>query len=136
MRGGAEEESVRHAGYVIGYGAGQAFGRNLCLVVGGQECWIGHQCREVLISLGQAVYDSKKHPTTDGVAPSDTDAKRMLDGYIAAEMRGASNKTARTHATSSLDLANQLLGRGTIQQEGIAEDSLVRQTAAAGFLPG
>jgi hypothetical protein len=74
---------------------------------------VGHQCREVLISLAQAVYDAEKHPTIDGVQSSDTDAKRMLDAYIATELRGSSNKTARTHATSSLDLANQLQHKRT-----------------------
>lgn len=74
---------------------------------------IGHQCREVLISLAQAVYDADKHATEDGVEPSKTDAKRMLDAYIATELSGSSNAYARKHAKSSLDLANQLQHKRT-----------------------
>src|SRR5262249_20342839 len=40
---------------------------------------VGLLCRETLISLAQVVYDSQRHPSEDGVAPSKTDAKRMLD---------------------------------------------------------
>jgi hypothetical protein len=68
----------------------------------------GLLCREVLISLAQAVYDAERHPATDGTAPSDTDAKRMLDAYLAAEMAGGDNAAARRHAKASLDLANAL----------------------------
>src|SRR5262249_16421051 len=43
---------------------------------------VGLLCRETLISLAQAVYDAKAHPTLDGVTVSETDAKRMLEAYI------------------------------------------------------
>jgi hypothetical protein len=46
---------------------------------------VGLLCRETLISLGQAVYDAELHRTLDGVTPSDTDAKRMLEAYIAVD---------------------------------------------------
>lgn len=69
---------------------------------------VGLLCREVLISLAQAVYDPSVHPTLDGEDASKTDAKRMLDTYIAAELRGDSNEYARKHARSALDLANNL----------------------------
>jgi hypothetical protein len=42
---------------------------------------VGLLCREVLISLAQAVYVPELHPTSDGVEPSETDAKRMLEAY-------------------------------------------------------
>lgn len=43
-------------------------------------------CREAAISLAQAVYDHEKHGTLDGVSPSSTDAKRMLESYIVKEV--------------------------------------------------
>ena len=43
---------------------------------------IGVFCREVLISLAQAVYDPAVHSSLDDVTPSKTDAKRMLEAYI------------------------------------------------------
>ncbi len=69
---------------------------------------VGLLCREVLISLAQVVYDPERHPTEDGVPPSDTDAKRMLDSYIAAELLGGPNEGARRHAKAALQLANDL----------------------------
>lgn len=49
---------------------------------------VGLLGREVLISLAQAVYDRRRHPPLDAVEPSDTDAKRMLEAYIAVELGG------------------------------------------------
>lgn len=69
---------------------------------------VGHLCREVLISLAQAVYDPKKHPTLDGVAPSRADAKRLLEAFFAAELAGSGNAHARKHARAAVDLANSV----------------------------
>lgn len=69
---------------------------------------VGHLCREVLISLAQVTYDSHRHVCDDGVQPSETDAKRMLDGYIAKELEGGPNEGARRHAKAALSLANDL----------------------------
>jgi hypothetical protein len=69
---------------------------------------VGLLCREVLISLAQAVYDPSEHPTTDGVAPSETDARRMLEAYINARFSGQSNESARRYAKAALSLANDL----------------------------
>lgn len=69
---------------------------------------IGLACRETLISLAQAVYDPDAHPCSDGVVPSETDAKRMLDGFLEHELPGAGNKEARRHAKAALDFANKL----------------------------
>ena len=74
---------------------------------------VGLLCREILISLGQSVFDPAVHPTSDGVAASKTDAKRMLDAYISASLPGAHNKVARQHARSAFDLANELQHRRT-----------------------
>lgn len=69
---------------------------------------VGLLCREVLISLAQVVYDPQRHPPEDGVNPSATDAKRMLDSYLVAELPGAPNEGLRRHAKAALSLANDL----------------------------
>ena len=74
---------------------------------------IGLVCRETLISLAQTVYDPSKHVVTDGIALSKTDAKRMLDLYISAELAGKTNEVARKHAKAALDLANDLTHKRT-----------------------
>lgn len=74
---------------------------------------VGLLCREVLISLAQAVYDPRLHTPPDGSQPSETDAKRMLEGYIAKELSGSSNEEVRRHAKAALDLANGLQHRRT-----------------------
>lgn len=66
---------------------------------------VGLLCRETLISLAQAVYVPERHPTLDGVAASETDAKRMLEAFIATELAGNANEEARGHAKASLRLA-------------------------------
>lgn len=74
---------------------------------------VGLLCRETLISLSQAVYDKVKYPTVDGVQPSETDAKRMLEAYLTVELPGATNEVARRHARASVDLAVELQHRRT-----------------------
>ena len=69
---------------------------------------VGLLCREVLISLAQTVFDPDLHPPLDDVTVSKTDAKRMLDRYLAAELGGGSHTVARRHAKASLALANEL----------------------------
>jgi hypothetical protein len=49
---------------------------------------VGLLCREVLISAAQETFDSATHPSPDGIAPSDTDARRMLEAIIDAELKG------------------------------------------------
>jgi hypothetical protein len=65
---------------------------------------VGLLCREVLISTAQAVYDPQRHPPLDGTTPSRTDAKRMLEAFIAVELGGGSNEIARKHAKAAMDL--------------------------------
>ncbi len=69
---------------------------------------VGIQCREIVISLSQLVYDPKKHPSPDGIAPSPTDAKRMLESYVAAELAGKTNQSTRRHVRSVIDMCNDL----------------------------
>ncbi len=76
---------------------------------------IGLLCRETLISVAQVVFIEEDHPTTDGVKPSKTDAKRMLEAYIASILSGKSNETTRRYAKTSLDLANDLTHKRTAE---------------------
>jgi len=69
---------------------------------------VGLLCREALISVAQVVFEPAKHKTADGVAPSATDGKRMLEAYIGVELGGGANEIARKHAKAALDLANAL----------------------------
>ena len=69
---------------------------------------VGLLCREVLISLAQTVFDADQHPPLDDVKVSKSDAKRMLERYLAVELSGGSNAIARKHARASLDLANHM----------------------------
>jgi hypothetical protein len=74
---------------------------------------IGLLCREVLISLAQAVYISGRHPPIDEITPSDTDARRMLEAYIVVELASGPNEKARAHARAALKLALALQHRRT-----------------------
>lgn len=74
---------------------------------------VGTLCREALISLAQAVFDSAQHPTLDGVKASPTDFKRMIEAYIAVELAGASEEASRRHAKAAFDLANDLQHKRT-----------------------
>jgi hypothetical protein len=78
---------------------------------------IGLICREVTISLAQAVFDPAIHQSPDGVPPSATDANRMLDAYIGHAFPGQSNKEVRAHARASLALALNLQHRRTATRQ-------------------
>jgi hypothetical protein len=69
---------------------------------------VGHLCRETLVTVAQTVYDRPRHPPLDGIEPSATDAKRMLDAYLAVELAGQGNANARKHARAAFDMANGL----------------------------
>jgi hypothetical protein len=56
---------------------------------------IGLLGRELLISVAEVVFKPADHPTLDGTAASKTDAKRMLEAYIAVELGGSANEFAR-----------------------------------------
>jgi hypothetical protein len=70
-------------------------------------------CREAIISLAQAVYNPEQHGSLDGVTPSSTDAKRMLESYIAETLKGASHDYQRKFAKTAFDLAVNLQHRRT-----------------------
>lgn len=72
---------------------------------------IGLLCREALISLSQAVFDPSRHKVKDGLKPSRTDSKRMLEAFFLSELSGGSNEEARRHARASISLADSLVHR-------------------------
>lgn len=74
---------------------------------------VGLLCREVLISVAQEVYKPVRHGATDGVSPSDMDAKRMLDAIFEIELNGSSNEEARAHAKAAVRLALALQHKRT-----------------------
>ena len=55
---------------------------------------VGLCCREALISVAQEVYEPLKHETQDGVPPSQTDAKRMLEAFSLRNCLGKPMKTS------------------------------------------
>ncbi len=66
---------------------------------------VGLICRELIISLSQAVYSPELHQPVDGVNPSETDAKRMLENYIATELAGSPNEEIRRYAKNAYQLS-------------------------------
>ena len=74
---------------------------------------VGLLCRETLITVAEEVYSPERHLPSDGVAPSSTDAKRMLEGIFDAEMAGGSNEEARAHAKAAVRLALALQHKRT-----------------------
>ncbi|WP_431267890.1 hypothetical protein [Dankookia sp. P2] len=78
---------------------------------------IGLLCREVIISLAQAVYDPAIHESLDGTKPSLTDANRMLEAFILHVFPGESFKEVRAHHRASLALALNLQHRRTATRQ-------------------
>ncbi len=74
---------------------------------------VGLLCREVLISVAQAVFDPLQHSPLDPINPSSTDAKRMLESIFESELLGTANEEARAHAKAALRLALALQHKRT-----------------------
>ena len=99
---------------------------------------VGLLCRESLISLAQAVYNPKIHLQPDGVAVSNTDAKRMLENYLLIELPGSPNEEIRRHAKAALDLANALLHRRTanFRQAAMCSEATISLTNLIAIISG
>lgn len=71
---------------------------------------IGLLCRDVIISLAQAVYNPLIHGATDetGKQIGNADAVRMIGNYISSELSGSSNDELRAYAKNTNKLANKL----------------------------
>jgi hypothetical protein len=100
---------------------GLAKARSELEVAAAEEAWqaIGLLCREVIISLAQAVHDPEVHLTADehGTLISRTDARRLLDAWLHYEHTGGNNKEIRQHIKASLDLAVNLQHRRTATRQ-------------------
>ena len=83
----------------------------ICLLISTSVMFCGSTRKS--ISLAQAVYDPERHQSLDGVVPSETDARRMLEGFLGATVAGESNEAVRSHAKASLRLALDLQHRRT-----------------------
>lgn len=73
----------------------------------------GLLCREVLITVAEHCYDDAKHSTVDGVQPSATDAKRMLEAIFAAELAASENAEARAYSRAAVRLSYALQHKRT-----------------------
>lgn len=72
---------------------------------------VGLVCRETLISVAQEVFNPDIHVCD--VAPSTTDAGRMLGAVFGHELQGSANEEARNHAKAALRLALALQHKRT-----------------------
>lgn len=76
---------------------------------------IGLLCRDVIISLAQAVYNPIVHGDTheDGTKIGNADAVRMIGNYVNYTFGGGSNKELKGYAKTTNALANQLTHKRT-----------------------
>ena len=93
---------------------------------------VGLLCREVIISLAQAVYNPLMHGTTDekGVVIGNSDAVRMIGNYISAELNGSSNDELRAYAKNANKLANKL----THERNATKKDMLLTVTSTLALI--
>lgn len=113
IRTGRNEEPQPTGWHRVDRGVGELRDRLAAATTEEQFQTVGLLGRESLISLAQALYDPARHPTLDGVNASPTDAKRMLEAFIAVELAGGANEEARRHAKSALEFAVALQHRRT-----------------------
>jgi hypothetical protein len=99
---------------------------------------VGLLCREVIISLAQAVYDPEIHVTNGKIRPSDTDADEMLSAYIACELRGSANEEARRFCKASLTLALALQHKRTasFRDAALCAEATENLTSAIAIVSG
>lgn len=74
---------------------------------------VGLLCRDIIISLAQAVYNPSVHGAFDekGTEIGKDDAVRMIVNYINTCLRGSSNEELRSYAKATNKLANSLTHR-------------------------
>ena len=93
---------------------------------------IGLLCREIIISLAQAVYNPEIHGTKDekGIEIGKTDAVRMIGNYINVRLAGSSNEELRVYAKATNKLANLL----THKRDAGKQDMLLSVTATIALI--
>lgn len=93
---------------------------------------IGLLCREVIISLSQAVYQPEVHGAIDeeGKMIGKTDANRMISNYLTYKLAGSSNQELRTYAKNTNKLANML----THKRDASRKDMLMAVSATIALI--
>lgn len=93
---------------------------------------IGLLCREVIISLAQAVYNPAVHGTKDekGTDIGKTDAVRMIGNYINVRLAGSSNEELRVYAKATNKLTNLL----THKRDAEKQDMLLSVSATMALI--
>ncbi len=93
---------------------------------------IGLLCREVIISLAQAVFIPWLHGDKDekGVSISETDAVRMIGNYLNYTLTGSSNEELRSYAKNTNKLANML----THKRNATKKDMLLAVSATISLI--
>lgn len=71
---------------------------------------MGLLCRDVIISLAEAVYDPRIHGATDetGKQIGNADAVRMIGNYVNVKLGGGHHKELKAYAKATNNLANKL----------------------------
>lgn len=93
---------------------------------------IGLLCRDVIISLAQAVYNPMLYGQTDekGVAIGNTDANRMIGNYLNVKLSGSANEELRAYAKNANKLANRL----THERNATKKDMLLTVTSTLALI--
>lgn len=71
---------------------------------------VGLNCRELLITLAQEVYDESMAMHCDK-EPGKSDSKRQLEAFVSRNMTGEVNKLLRKYVRSAIDLTSELTHR-------------------------
>ena len=96
---------------------------------------VGLLCRETLISVAEAAFDSTRHKLIDDTEPSKTDARRLLEALIETELHGRSNEEAQAELGSAIGLLVTCTVTGTARLSGPKEDSLTERLPARSPTP-
>ena len=93
---------------------------------------IGLLCREIIISLAQAVFLPEVHGAVDeeGKTIGKTDANRMISNYLSYRLAGSSNQEIRTYAKNTNKLANLL----TNKRDASRKDMLMAVSATIALI--
>ena len=99
---------------------------------------VGVLCREVLISLAQAVFETDISRTSIPNKISPADAKGMLGAFIGTSAEGKTNRAIRKQATDAIDLANHLqhCRSATHQKAAVCVESTIFVTNLVALLAG
>jgi hypothetical protein len=74
---------------------------------------VGLLCRELLISVGQAVYDPVSHKSPDEVSIGPADGGRMIEAFLSTAMSGDVYEKTRKHVRAAMALAVELQHKRT-----------------------